>query len=306
MTIPAQPEPEQPAADRPAMDPQTVGPQAVGSHTVDPQTGEDLSWKRTPVAIVLLDRPAPEHREVGALLTEIFEGSYEVEPGTEDDPASAVYIEDATVIVTRIDAPMPDGEASRHAENLAIWNGEQGVVDTHRSQVVVAAVRLGTEGDDGEPTEPEYLDPRLDTLRCELAVATVAAALTALPGAIAVSVGGAATTLPAGRYRDLVTGSPLPVPALVGVRAGMQSETTSCVFTTGLGRFGRMDLERLDVDGPPGALFGQMCDLVAYSLGSGTVFGAGQALEVGGPTPLLTSVEISPFTGQQILRLTPG
>ncbi|MDV8000052.1 hypothetical protein [Rhodococcus sp. IEGM 1408] len=273
---------------------------------VDPQTGEDLSWKRTPVAILLLDRPSPGHREISELLAEIFEGSYEVDPGTDDDPATGVYIEDATVIVTPVDAPVAGGEASRFTANLAIWNGREGVVDTHQSQVVVAAFRLGPVGDDDEPTEPDYLDPRLDTLRCELAVATVTAALTALPGAIAVSVGGASTTLPAGPYRDLVTGSPLPVPALVGVRAGMQSETTSCVYTSGLGRFGRLDLERLDIDGPPGAAFGQMCDLVAYSLGSGTVFQAGQSLEVGGPQPLVTSVETSPFTGQPALRLTQG
>lgn len=273
---------------------------------VDPQTGEDLSWKRTPVAILLLDRPAPDHREVGELLAEIFEGSYAVEPGTDDDPATGVHVEDVTVIVTPLDAPIADGEASRYTQNLAIWNGGEGVVDTHRSQVVVAAFRLGTGEDDDEETAPDYLDPRLETLRGELAVATVTAALTALPGAIAVSVGGAATTLPSGPYRDLVTGNPLPVPVLVGVRAGMQSETTSCVYTSGLGRFGRMDLERLDVDGPPGAAFGQMCDLVAFSLGSGTVFQPGQALEVGGPQPLVTSVETSPFTGQQVLRLSPG
>lgn len=306
MTIPAQPDPEQPGPEQPHPGQPADGQPTVGQPTVDPKTGEDLSWKHTPVAIVLLDRPAPTHPEVSELLAEIFEGSYEVDPGTDDEPLTAVYVEDATVIVTLLDAPMADGEASRYTENLAIWNGGESVVDTHRSQVVVAAVRLGPVGDDGEPTEPEYLDPRLDTLRCELAVATVTAAVTALPGAVAVSVGGAATTLPAGPYRDLVTGNPLPVPALVGVRAGMQSETTSCVFTTGLGRFGRMDLERLDVDGPPGAIYGQMCDLVAYSLGSGTVFGPGQALEVGGPRPLLTSAEISPFTGQQILRLTPA
>ncbi|MDX2357532.1 hypothetical protein [Dietzia sp. PP-33] len=273
---------------------------------VDPRTGEDLSWKHTPLAIVLLDRPAPGHREVGELLAEIFEGAYEVDPGTDSDPATGVSIEDATVIVTPIDGPVADGEASRYTANLAIWNGGEAVVDSHRSQVVVAAFRFGPEGDDGEPGEPDYLDPRLDTLRCELAVTTVAAALTALPGAVAVSVGGAAATLPAGPYRDLVAGNPLPVPALVGVRAGMQTETTSCVYTSGLGRFGRMDLERLDVDGPPGAVYGQMCDLVAYSLGSGTVFQPGQALEVGAPQPLVTSVETSPFTGQQVLRLTPG
>ncbi|MET3860540.1 hypothetical protein ABIE38_001462 [Dietzia sp. 2505] len=291
------PQPDQPAVDR-------TGPDAHA--TVDPRTGEVLSWKSTPVAIVLLDRPAPGHREVGDLLAEIFEGSYEVDPGTDDDPATGVSVEDVTVVATPLDLPVADGEASRYTENLAIWNGGEGVVDTHRSQVVVAAFRLGPTGDDGEPGEPEYLDPRLETLRCELAVATVTAALTALPGAIAVSVGGAATTLPAGPYRDLVAGNPLPVPALVGVRAGMQSETTSCVYTSGLGRFGRLDMERLDVAGPPGALYGQMCDLVAYSLGSGTVFQPGQALEVGGPQPLLTSVETSPFTGQQVLRLTPG
>lgn len=273
---------------------------------VDPQTGEDLDWKRTPVAILLLDRPAPGHREVGELLAEIFEGTYEVDPGTDADPAAGVYIEDATVVVTPLEGPVAGGEASRFTENLAIWNGQEAVVDTHRSQVVVAAFRLGPLGDDDEPTEPDYLDPRLDTLRCELAVATVCAALTALPGAIAVSVGGASTTLPAGPYRDLVAGSPIPVPALVGVRAGMQSETTSCAYTSGLGRFGRLDLERLDVDGPPGAAFGQMCDLVAYTLGSGTVFGPGQSLEVGGPRPLVSSIETSPFTGQQVLRLTPG
>lgn len=290
------PQPDQPAAEQPSAE----------QPTVDPRTGEDLSWKSTPVAIVLLDRPAPGHAEVGDLLAEIFEGSYEVDPGTDDDPATGVSVEDVTVVATPLDLPVADGEASRYTENLAIWNGGESVVDTHRSQVVVAAFRLGPTGDDGEPGEPEYLDPRLETLRCELAVATVTAALTALPGAIAVSVGGAATTLPAGPYRDLVAGNPLPVPALVGVRAGMQSETTSCVYTSGLGRFGRLDMERLDVAGPPGALYGQMCDLVAYTLGSGTVFQPGQALEVGGPQPLLTSVETSPFTGQQVLRLTPG
>lgn len=304
---PHQDKPDQVTPDHPESDQHgSEAPASVAPASVDPRTGEDLSWKSTPVAIVLLDRPAPGHAEVGDLLAEIFEGSYEVDPGTDDDPATGVSVEDVTVVATPLDLPVADGEASRYTANLAIWNGGESVVDTHRSQVVVAAFRLGQTGDDGEPGEPEYLDPRLETLRCELAVATVTAALTALPGAIAVSVGGAATTLPAGPYRDLVAGNPLPVPALVGVRAGMQSETTSCVYTSGLGRFGRLDMERLDVAGPPGALYGQMCDLVAYTLGSGTVFQPGQALEVGGPQPLLTSVETSPFTGQQVLRLTPG
>ncbi|MBB0991058.1 hypothetical protein G6009_06200, partial [Dietzia sp. SLG510A3-30A2] len=84
---------------------------------VDPQTGEDLSWKQTPVAIVLLDRPAPGHDEVGELLTEIFEGSYEVERGADDDPATAVYVEDATVIVSAVDAAVP--EAIEYTRDLA-------------------------------------------------------------------------------------------------------------------------------------------------------------------------------------------
>lgn len=271
---------------------------------VDPQTGEDLSWKQTAVAIVLLDRPAAGHGEIGELLSEIFEGSFEVERGSDDDPATAVHVEDATVLVSAIDAPLT--EASEYTRDLVAWNGGEAVVESHRSQVVVAAFRWGPIGDDGEPTEPDYLDPRLETLRCELAVANVTAALTALPGAVAVSVGGAAMTLPAGPYRDLVTGNAVPAPALVGVRAGMQSETTSCVYTTGLGRFGRMDLERLDVDAPPAAVYGQMCDLVAYSLATGTLFQPGQALEVGAPRPLLTEVAVSPFTGQETLRLSPA
>lgn len=271
---------------------------------VDPQTGEDLSWKQTPVAIVLLDRPAPGHDEVGELLTEIFEGSYEVERGTDDDPATAVYVEDATVIVSAVDAPVP--EAIEYTRDLAAWNGGEAVVESHRSQVVVAAFRWGPIGDDGEPGEPEYLDPRLDTLRCELAVANVTAALTALPGAVAVTVGGAAATLPAGPYRDLVTGNPVPAPALVGVRAGMQTETTSCVYTSGMGRFGRMDLERLDVDAPPAAAYAEICNLVAYSLATGTIFQPGLTLEVGGPQPLVATAGVSPFTGQEILRLAPA
>lgn len=271
---------------------------------VDPQTGEDLSWKQTPVAIVLLDRPAPGHDEVGELLTEIFEGSYEVEQGTVDDPATAVYIEDATVIVSAVDSAVP--EAIEYTRDLAAWNGGEAVVESHRAQVVVAAFRWGPIGDDGEPGEPEYLDPRLDTLRCELAVANVTAALTALPGAVAVSVGGAAATLPAGPYRDLVTGNPVPAPALVGVRAGMQTETTSCVYTSGMGRFGRMDLERLDVDAPPAAVYAEMCNLVAYSLATGTIFQPGLTLEVGGPQPLVATAGVSPFTGQEILRLAPA
>ena len=282
------------------------GRPADGGPPIDPQTGEDLSWKQVPLALVLLDRPAPDHREVGELLAEIFEGSYEVEPGTDEDPATAVHVEDATVIVSTVDSPVPEGEASRHTADLAVWNGQEAVVDTHRSQVVVAAFRWGPPGDDGEPTDPEYMDPRLETLRCELAVANVTAALTALPGAVAVGVGGAATTLPSAAYRDLVVRNPLPAPALVGIRAGMQSESTSCVYTTGMGRFGQMDLERLDVPAPPAAVYGQMCDIVAYALANGTVFRPGQALGVGGPEPLLTEAAVSPFTGREALRLTPG
>lgn len=277
-----------------------------GMPVTDPRTGEDLSWRRPAVVLVLLDRPAPGYDEVGELLTEVFEGAYEVDPGRGDDPASAVYVEDVTVFVTPVDEPVADGEASRYTNDLAMWNGGEAVVDTHRSQVVVAAMRLGPVDDHGEPTEAEYLDPRLDALRCELAAATVAAALTALPGTVAVSIGGAATTLPAGPYRDLVAGNPIPVPALVGVRAGVQSESTSCAYTTGLGRFGRLDLERLDVPAPPGAVYGQLCDLVAYSLGSGTVFQPGLTLEVGGPDQLVTSMETSPFTGLPALRLAPA
>src|SRR5699024_3648866 len=153
---------------------------------------------------------------------------------------------------------------------------------------------------------PDYLDPRSEALRCELAVANVTAALTALPGAVAVSVGGAANTLPAVAYRDFVTGNPIPVPVLVGVRAGRRSETTASVYTTELARFGRMDLERLDVEAPPGQLYSQMCDLVAFALSSGTVFQPGQTLELGESRTLVTSTEQSPFTGQQGLRLTAG
>lgn len=273
---------------------------------VDPRTGEDLSWKSAAVAVVLLDRPAPAVDELAGLLGEVFDGTYTVEPGTADDPATAVHIEDVAVVATTVDSPVAGGEASRYTQDLAMWNGDEAVVDAHRSQVVVAGLRLGPVGDDGEATAPEYLDPRQEALRCELAVATVTAALTALPGAVAVSIGGAATTLPAEPYRGLVAGNPLPVPALVGVRAGMQSETTACVYTSGMGRFGQMDLERLDVDAAPGDLYGQMCDLVAYALTTGTVFQPGQTLEVGGPQPLVTAVEDSPFTGRQALRLTPG
>lgn len=96
------------------------------------------------------------------------------------------------------------------------------------------------------------------------------------------------------------------VPVLMGVRAGRRSETTACVYTTGLSRFGRMDLERLDVEAPPGQLYGQMCDLVAFALSSGTVFHPGQTLELGESRTLVTNTEQSPFTGQHVLRLTAG
>src|SRR5699024_2075104 len=98
----------------------------------------------------------------------------------------------------------------------------------------------------------------------------------------------------------------IPVPVLVGVRAGRRSETTACVYTTGLARFGRMDLERLDVEAPPAQLYSQMCDLVALALSSGTDFQPGQTLELGESRTLVTSTEQSPFTAQQVLRLTAG
>lgn len=296
---PQTPPPEQP--DQPGQPFDPTQPPAV-----DPVTGEDLSWRHPAVAIVLLDRPAPGHLEISELLAEIFEGSYEVDPGVDEDPSTAVTVEDATVLATPVDGPIADGEASRYTRDLAVWNGGEAVVDTHMSQVVVVGLRLGPVGDDDEPTAPEHMEPRREALRCELAVATVTAALTALPGAVAVSVGGAATTLPAQAYRDFVTGNPMPVPVLVGVRAGMQSESTSCVYTSGMGRFGHLDLERLDVEAPPAEVYGQMCDMVAFALANEVVFIPGQTLEVGGPRPLITSLETSPFTGQQVLRLTPG
>ena len=86
----------------------------------------------------------------------------------------------------------------------------------------------------------------------------------------------------------------------------MQSESTSCVYAAGMGRFGRMDLERLDVAAPPAALYGEMCNIVAFALANGTIFTPGQALGVGGPEPLLTEAAVSPFTGQEVLRLEPG
>lgn len=277
-----------------------------GQPITDPETGEDLSWKSHAVAVVLLDRPAPDHREISELLAEVFEGSYDVVPGTSDDSPTTVAVDDATVLATPVNAPFADGKASRYTRDLAVWNGGEAVVDTHKSQVVVVGLRLGPVGDDGEPTAPEHMDPRLETLRCELAVANVTAALTALPGAIAVSVGGAAATMPAVPYRDFVTGNAMPVPALVGVRAGMQSETSSCAYTTGLGRFGRLDMERLDVEATPAEVYGQLCDLVAFSLVNEVLFMPGQTLEVGGPKPLITTLETSPFTGQQVLRLAPA
>ncbi|MBC7273584.1 MAG: hypothetical protein H5T76_33620, partial [Streptomyces sp.] len=63
---------------------------------------------------------------------------------------------------------------------------------------------------------------------------------------------------------------------------------------------------RLDVDAAPAAVYSEMCNLVAYSLATGTVFVPGQTIEVGGPQPLVASAEVSPFTGQEILRLSPG
>lgn len=284
--------------------PQSNQPADAGP-PIDTETGEDLSWKQVPMTFVLLDRAAPTFAEVNELLAEVFAGAFEVRPGTDEEPATAVLVEDATVIVNPVDSPIPDGEASRYTADLAMWGGKEAVVDTHRSQVVVAAFRWGPD-DDGEPADPEYMDPREETLRCELAVANVTAALTALPGAVAVSVGGAAATLPAGPYRELVAGNPIPAPALVGVRVGMQSESTSAGYTTGLGRFGRMDLERIEVPAPPAAVYGQLCDLVAYSLASSTIFVPGQSIDVGGTETLVAEAGPSAFTGQETLRLRPA
>ena len=262
----------------------------------EPNAAEEPTWKRPAVAFLLFDREAPTPAEVSAVLSEVFEGSYPVTAAHGDEPAS-VQVEDVTVVAQPTDGPVPGGEAEQYATDIAMWNGDTTPVATHRSHVVVAGLR------EEDAAEPE--DPRLDTLRRELSVAHVTAALTALPGAVAVFVGSSGATLPAIPYRDVVTANPIPVPALVGVRAGWRDDELSCAYTTGLGRFGRADMEWLDAPMHPDALFGKLCDLVAFSLGSGVVLQPGQRVEVSDDEVLRCDVGTSPLTGWEVLQLVP-
>jgi len=264
-----------------------------------PEQPETVDWRRPAVAFLLFGGDAPAAADVEALLHEVFDESYAVTPAHGDEPVS-ITIEDATVVVQPVDGPAGDGEPARFTGELAIWNGGEDVVDGHRSHLVVGAERIGTEG---EP--PEEMDPRLEALRCELAVAHVTAALTALPGALAVFLPTAAATLPAEPYRDIVVSNPIPVPALVGVRAGWFEEGRPYVYTSGLGRFGRPDMERFATEGHPGEVYGQMCDLLAFSLGTGTVFQPGQTLEVAEGEYLGVTAGVSEATGWEVLQLAP-
>lgn len=294
---------------------------------VDPKTGESLAWRSPAVVIVLFDREAPSGAEAKELLEEVFEGSFEVATEHETDPetgeeasATTVEIDGGKVYVIPNDVPVAEGQAEQAAQGIALWNGGEGVVAGHRSHVVVAGFADEPDLDDdaegagsaagenasgdADDADSDSVDPRTVALRTELGVAQVAATLTALPGAVAVFVAPAMATLPAGPYRDLVVGHPLPVPALVGVRAGMQGETQSCVFTTGLGRFGRHEMERADLDLAPGDAFAQMCDLVSHLLGSGVVFGDGTTLEIGDALTLECTLGQSRFGPWQALDLT--
>lgn len=277
---------------------------------VDPETGESLAWRSPAVAIVLFDREAPTDAENEELLTEVFEGSFEVGSERETDPdtgqetsATTVAIEGATVYVVANDEPVAGGHAQQAAQGIAMWNGGEHVVAEHRSHVVVAGLLDEVEESAGD-VERDAVDPRTEALRTELGVAQVAATLTALPGAVAVFVGPAMSTLPAGPYRDLVVGHPIPVPALVGVRAGLQEDDHSCVFTTGLGRFGRHEMERADLEITPGDAFAHMCDLVSHLLGTGVVFGDGTTLEIGDSLTLHCALGQSRFGPWQALDLT--
>lgn len=262
---------------------------------------EDLSWRRPAVVFLLLDRAAPTDAEVTELLHEVFDGSYPVGADAVGG-APTVRIEDAVVAAQPLDGPVGDGEPARYTGELAIWNGGEDVVAGHRSHIVIGAERVGGDPD-GPEGEPEPMDPRLEALRCELAVAHVTAALTALPGAVAVYLPTAAATLPAVPYRDIVTSNPIPVPAMIGVRAGWFSEGRPYVYTSGLGRFGRPDMERFADGGHPGEVYAQMCDLLAFSLGSGTIFQPGQLLEVAEGSYLRVDVGVSEATGWQVLQL---
>lgn len=268
---------------------------------VDPRTGENISWRTAALTMLALDRAAPSGEESLELLHEVFDGSYPVRRSPAFEQSAIVLIEDATVYVQPADAPIPNGEATDGAQGIPMWQEDTSALDSHASHLMILARREGDEG-----AEPEYLDPRADALRCELAVAHVTAALTALPDSVAVYVPTAHATLPAVSYREIVTGNALPVPAMVGVRSGWHSETSASGYTTGMGRFGRHELQRIGVPGQPGELYGQLCDLVAYQLGTGTTFEPGVTLQLSEDLSLGTELVDSSFGPWQTLDLSPA
>ena len=279
------------------------GDSTAGDHAplVDSETGENISWRTAALTMLAFDRAAPSGDELVELLHEVFDGAFQVRQNPEFDNSAIVMIEDASVYVQPADAPVPGGEATDGARGIPMWQEDASALDSHASHLMILA---GREGEDG--AEPEYLDPRAEALRCELAVAHVTAALTALPESVAVYVPTAHATLPAVSYREIVTGNALPVPAMVGVRAGWEDDSTASAYTSGMGRFGRHELQRIGAPGQPGELYAQICDLISYQLGTGTVFEPGVTLQLSEELSLRTELVDSRFGPWQTLDLSPA
>lgn len=196
------------------------------------------------------------------------------------------------------------------ARGLAIWNNNAGVL-LHTVERIRLAAEVYEPAVDGPSADaPIGADPYVDALREELALATITAVLTTVESEpLGVWVPLAGMTLPAGVYRDTVVNAPLPIPALVGVRVGVytesdESQPVTFGFTTGMYRFGRADMEMVERPTPPQETLGAMFELVAFELGTTSIFEPGTPVDLQDGRVFDVAAGPSPITGWNLLQLT--
>lgn len=176
-------------------------------------------------------------------------GEGEHQDPVEEKEATLVFeVDNITVALSFIEAPIPDGEAEYHAQSNYLWPEAVEVTETHVAQIIVAVLnRSGSVLDSG----------RLYT--------KLAASCLKLPNAIGIYTSG--TVFQPELFLDMadIMRSDDAFPLLNLVYFGLvSSETGMNGYTYGLKSFGKDEIEVLDSQASPAELREFLIDISGY------------------------------------------